>query len=160
MVGAFGFRDQLQDSLMLLWFDESITRNQIIYHAMHQFEEGDVLHWWHPEKNNGTRTRYTDDLLWLPYILSKYIKYTGDIEILDEQIPYVKSEVLKENEIERYTETETTQYTESLFRHCLKAIEYGVKIDENGLPKMGNGDWNDGMNNIQGQSIWLRIFYL
>ena len=156
--GAFGFRDQLQDSLMILWFDSEITRNQILYHAMHQFEEGDVLHWWHKEKNNGTRTRYTDDLLWLPYITSKYVDYTADTSILDEQIPYVKSEILKDNEIERYTETIITDYKDTLYNHCKKAIDYGVKIADNGLPKMGNGDWNDGMNKIGGQSIWLGFF--
>ncbi len=158
--GAFGFRDQLQDSLMVMWFDSQITRNQILYHAMHQFEEGDVLHWWHKEKNNGTRTRYTDDLLWLPYITSKYIEHTGDIDILEEEIPYVKSDILKDNEIERYTETTVTDYKDTLYNHCKKAIDYGVKLADNGLPQMGNGDWNDGMNKVCGQSIWLRFFYL
>lgn len=158
--GAFGFRDQLQDSLCFLWFDSNITKNQILYHAAHQFEEGDVLHWWHPEKNNGTRTRYTDDLLWLPYVLSKYIEFTGDKSILDEKVPYVKADVLKENEVERYTDTTTTAYEDTLYNHAKQAIKRGVKISKNGLPKMDGGDWNDGMNKIKGQSIWLRIFYI
>lgn len=156
--GAFGFRDQLQDSLALLWFESKVTRNQIIYHAMHQFEEGDVLHWWHPEKNNGTRTRYSDDLLWLPYVLCKYCEFTGDYSILDEEVPFVKAEKLKDDEIERYTNTSYTNYSVTIYEHAKKAIEYGVKIDKNGLPKMGNGDWNDGMNKIGGQSIWLGFF--
>lgn len=156
--GAFGFRDQLQDSLSILWYEPEVTRNQIIYHAMHQFEEGDVLHWWHPEKNNGTRTRYSDDLLWLPYVLCKYCEFTGDYSILDEEVPFVKAEKLKDDEIERYTNTSYTNYSTTIYEHAKKAIEYGVKIDKNGLPKMGNGDWNDGMNKIGGQSIWLGFF--
>lgn len=156
--GAFGFRDQLQDSLSILWYEPEVTRKQIIYHAMHQFEEGDVLHWWHPEKNNGTRTRYSDDLLWLPYVLCKYCEFTGDYSILDEEVPFVKAEKLKDDEIERYTNTSYTNYSTTIYEHAKKAIEYGVKIDKNGLPKMGNGDWNDGMNKIGGQSIWLGFF--
>lgn len=156
--GAFGFRDQLQDSMSLLWFDSDITRNQILYHAAHQFEQGDVLHWWHPEKNNGTRTRYTDDLLWLPYVLSRYVEFTGDTEILDERIPYVKADVLKDEEVERYTEVEVTAYDDTLYNHAKQAIKNGVKLAENGLPRMNGGDWNDGMNKIKGQSIWLGFF--
>lgn len=156
--GAFGFRDQLQDSLMLLWFDFELTKKQILYHASHQFEEGDVLHWWHKEKNNGTRTRYTDDLLWLPFVISKYVEFTGDIEILEEKTPYAKSEVLRDDEIERYMEVETTEYEDTLYNHAKKAIKHGVNLSENGLPKMNGGDWNDGMNKIKGQSIWLGFF--
>ena len=156
--GAFGFRDQLQDSMMFLWFDENITRNQILYHAAHQFEEGDVLHFWHPEKNSGTRTRYSDDLLWLPFVLSKYIEYTGDVSILDEKVPYVKCEPLKENEAERYTDVETTKFEDTLYNHAKQAIKYGVKLSDKGLPLMNGGDWNDGMNKIKGNSIWLGFF--
>lgn len=156
--GAFGFRDQLQDSLMFLWFDSNITRNQILYHAMHQFEEGDVLHWWHAEKNNGTRTRYSDDLLWLPYVLGKYVEFTGDIQILNEKVSYVTSEVLGENEEERYINVDITKYEDTIYNHAKKAIQYGVKLSENGLPKMNGGDWNDGMNKVRGQSIWLGFF--
>ena len=156
--GAFGFRDQLQDALSLLWFDSNITRNQILLHAAHQFEEGDVLHWWHPEKNNGTRTRYSDDLLWLPYVISKYVEFTGDTKILDERVPYVRSEVLRDDEVERYTVVETTEYEDTLYNHAKQAIKFGVQLSENGLPKMNGGDWNDGMNQIKGQSIWLGFF--
>ncbi|MBQ9314695.1 MAG: hypothetical protein IJ220_06890 [Clostridia bacterium] len=156
--GAFGFRDQLQDSLSILWFDSNITRKQILYHAAHQFEEGDVLHWWHQEKNNGTRTRYSDDLLWLPYVLSKYVEFTGDVQILEERVPYVKSEILREDEVERYTNVEITAYNDTLYDHAKKAIKFGVNLSENGLPKMNGGDWNDGMNKIKGQSIWLGFF--
>lgn len=156
--GAFGFRDQLQDSMMFLWSDEKLTRNQILYHAMHQFEEGDVLHFWHPENNAGTRTRYSDDLLWLPYVISKYIESTGDISILDEKIPYVKCEPLKDTETERYTNVEVTKYEDTLYNHAKQAIKYGVKLSEKGLPLMNGGDWNDGMNKIKGNSIWLGFF--
>lgn len=156
--GAFGFRDQLQDSMMFLWFDEKLTRNQILYHAMHQFEEGDVLHFWHPENNAGTRTRYSDDLLWLPYVLSKYVENTGDVSILDEKIPYVKCEPLKDTEMERYTNVEVTKYEDTLYNHAKQAIKYGVKLSEKGLPLMNGGDWNDGMNKIKGNSIWLGFF--
>ena len=156
--GAFGFRDQLQDSMMFLWFDEKLTRKQILYHAMHQFEEGDVLHFWHAENNAGTRTRYSDDLLWLPYVLSKYVESTGDISILDEKIPYVKCEPLKTNEAERYTNVEVTKYEDTLYNHAKQAIKYGVKLSEKGLPLMNGGDWNDGMNKIKGNSIWLGFF--
>lgn len=156
--GAFGFRDQLQDSMMFLWFDEKLTKKQILYHAMHQFEEGDVLHFWHAESNAGTRTRYSDDLLWLPYVLSKYIECTGDVSILDEKIPYVKCEPLKNNEAERYTNVEVTKYEDTLYNHAKQAIKHGVKLSEKGLPLMNGGDWNDGMNKIKGNSIWLGFF--
>ena len=156
--GAFGFRDQLQDSLSLLWVDSSLTKQQILLHAAHQFEEGDVLHWWHAENNSGTRTRYTDDLLWLPFVMCQYIDFTQDYSILEEKVPYVKSEVLKKKEEERYLIAEVTSYQDTIYSHVKRAIEYGIKLSENGLPKMNGGDWNDGMNEIKGQSIWLGFF--
>lgn len=156
--GAFGFRDQLQDILSLLFIEPKIARKQILYHAEHQFVEGDVLHWWHPEKNNGVRTRYSDDLLWLPFCVCEYVNVTGDENILDEEVSYVSCEPLLENEIERYQEVQVTDFSESLFLHCKRAIEKNLDFDE--LPLIGGGDWNDGMNNIFGESVWLRIFSL
>ena len=156
--GAFGFRDQLQDSLMMLYYDASITRKQILYHAAHQFPEGDVLHWWHPEKDNGIRTRYSDDLLWLPFVLCEYVQKEKDVEILREEIPYVQMELLKEGENEKYETTKQTDYTESLYFHVKRAVEKSLSFGEHGLPKMGSGDWNDGMNGIFGESVWLGFF--
>lgn len=156
--GAFGFRDQLQDSLILLYYNPEMTKKQIIYHAKHQFIEGDVLHWWHPEKDNGIRTRYTDDLLWLPYVLYEYIAKEKDYEILDENVPYVKMTSLSENENERYDNVEIEEKEESLYMHAKRAIERSLSFGEHGLPRMSGGDWNDGMNNVKGESIWLRIF--
>lgn len=158
--GAFGFRDQLQDTLMLLYYKPEITKKQIIYHAKHQFIEGDVLHWWHPEKDNGIRTRYTDDLLWLPYVLYEYIAKEKDYEILDMNIPYVKMASLSDEENERYANVETEEKEESLYMHAKRAIEKSLSFGEHGLPKMSGGDWNDGMNNVKGESVWLRFLFI
>ena len=136
--GAFGFRDQLQDSLMLLYFNPELTKKQIIYHAEHQFFEGDVLHWWHPEKDNGIRTRYTDDLLWFPYVLSEYIEKEKDYSILDIEVPYVKMRSLEEFEDERYDNVYKTDFKESIYIHAKKAIEKSLVFGENGLPNMGS----------------------
>ncbi len=156
--GAFGFRDQLQDVLSLLVECPEIAKKQILYHAAHQFQEGDVLHWWHPEKNNGIRTRYRDDLLWLPYVVSEYVKVTGDFNILDEEIPYIEGKLLEDNENEIYQEVKQSTFKESLCKHCIRAIENSLQYGTNGLPKMEGGDWNDGMNLVGGESIWLGFF--
>lgn len=158
--GAFGFRDQLQDVLMFINLNPLRARKQILYHAGHQFIEGDVQHWWHPENNKGIRTRYTDDLLWLPYVACKYVKTTGDTQILDEEISYLAGEVLKENEKERYCDTKSTNEKENLFMHMMRAISKSMEFGENGLPSIGSGDWNDGMNAIEGQSVWLGFFMI
>lgn len=156
--GAFGFRDQLQDSLMFLYYNPELTKKQIIYHAKHQFIEGDVLHWWHPEKDNGIRTRYTDDLLWLPYVLAEYIEKEKDYSILKIEVPYVKMQNLAETEDEKYESVEKTKTEETIYMHAKRAIEKSLNFGENGLPKMGGGDWNDGMNKIKGESVWLGFF--
>lgn len=156
--GAFGFRDQLQDTLSMLYVNPQITRKQILYSAAHQFIEGDVLHWWHPEKDNGIRTRYTDDLLWLPYVLAEYINKENDYSVLDEMVSYVSMPELLEHEKEKYSEVTVTELKEKIYTHAIRAIEKSLEFGENNLPKIGGGDWNDGMNNICGESVWLGFF--
>ncbi|MFC1936214.1 GH36-type glycosyl hydrolase domain-containing protein [Chloroflexota bacterium] len=160
--GAFGFRDQLQDVLAVLHSRPDIARLQILEAARHQFEAGDVLHWWNPPLGRGVRTRFSDDLLWLPFVTAEYIAATGDASILKENIPFLKGEVLKPEEVERYAQYEATQKTFSLYEHCRRALEKGSTTGVHGLPLMGTGDWNDGMNQVgvegRGESIWLGWF--
>ncbi|WP_428910308.1 GH36-type glycosyl hydrolase domain-containing protein [Niallia sp. Krafla_26] len=161
--GAYGFRDQLQDSLAMLHTLPELTRKQILLHAAHQYEEGDVQHWWHEETQRGIRTLFSDDLLWLPYTVSRYIEHTGDAGVLDEIIPFIHSEPLKEGEHERYEPTVQSSQSADIYDHCLRAIDKALsRIGEHGLPLMGVGDWNDGMNlvgaNGRGESIWLGWF--
>ena len=160
--GAFGFRDQLQDVLALLHTSPSLVRDQILYHAAHQFIEGDVQHWWHEETHHGIRTKFSDDLLWLPYAATRYTEHTGDYNIWDELIPFLESAPLEENEFERYDFTQISEKTGTLYEHCILAIERALRFGEHGLPLMGAGDWNDAMNRVGrnqlGESIWLGWF--
>ncbi|MCM2532713.1 NdvB [Neobacillus pocheonensis] len=162
--GAFGFRDQLQDSLAFLHSDPSITRKQILINAAHQYQEGDVQHWWHEETHKGIRTKFSDDLLWLPYTVSRYLEQTGDYDILKEKVPFLHSDVLKEGELERYEDTVVSEKTGSILEHCLRTIHHALKFGEHGIPLMGIGDWNDGMSRIgakgDGESVWLGWFLL
>ena len=160
--GAFGYRDQLQDSMAIKYFMPDLTRNQIIKHSKHQFIEGDVEHWWHEETKMGIRTMFSDDYLWLPYVTADYIEFTGDYSILDEETPYIEGKVLKEGEIEKYDVHKESNIKESIYKHCIKAIEKGLKFGENGLPLIGSGDWNDSLSNVgikgKGESVWLGFF--
>ena len=162
--GAYGFRDQLQDCLGMKYIDQDILKEQIIKCAEHQFIEGDVLHWWHEETKKGCRTRFSDDLLWLPYSVVEYINVTADYSILEEKVAYLKGENLKENEQETYNQFYKTEEQETIYEHCIKAINKSLNFGKEGFPKIGSGDWNDGFSNIgtkgKGESVWLRIFLI
>ena len=160
--GAYGFRDQLQDSMSIGILDSSITREQILRSASRQYLEGDVQHWWHPVINSGIRTRFSDDLLWLPYVTAEYINSTGDYSILEEEAPYLEDEPLREGEDERYTIVNQSSKSGSIYEHCLKAIDIALKFGRHNIPLMGSGDWNDGMSTVgnkgEGESIWVGWF--
>ena len=160
--GAIGFRDQLQDSLALKNIEPETMKKQILKHASHQFIEGDVEHWWHEEINRGIRTRFSDDLLWLPYTVSEYIDTTNDIEILNEEVNYISGKELEIWEMERYDKYLKSENKETLLMHCIRAIDKACDFGENGLPKIGSGDWNDGFSKVGaegiGESVWLGFF--
>ena len=160
--GAFGFRDQLQDCLALKYVDSNLLKEQILKHAAHQFIEGDVEHWWHEETMRGIRTRFSDDRLWLVYLTQDYISFTGDTSILDIQIPYLKGEPLEQEIDEKYDLYLPSEQSETLYEHCKKAIDISLNFGENGLPKIGSGDWNDSFSTVgnkgKGESVWLGFF--
>ncbi len=160
--GAIGFRDQLQDTMGLKYIDPNIMKNQILIHAQKQFLDGDVLHWWHIETNRGIRTRFSDDLLWLCYVTAEYINFTGDYSILDIKVPYIVGEKLQEGVDEKYDVYQKSDIEESLWMHCKRALNKSFNFGENGLPKIGSGDWNDGFSEVgnkgKGESVWLGFF--
>ena len=160
--GAIGFRDQLQDTLGVKYIEPKFMKEQILLQSRHQFIEGDVEHWWHEETQRGIRTRFSDDLLWLCYVVSEYIEYTGDTSILKEETPYLKGNELEDGIDERYDKYEESEITGTIYEHCIKAIEKSLNFGENGLPKIGSGDWNDGLNTVgnkkKGESVWLGFF--
>ena len=160
--GAFGFRDQLQDTIALKYINPEIMKNQIIKHSSHQFIEGDVEHWWHDETRRGIRTRFSDDLLWLAYITEEYINFTGDYTILDIKTNYIEGADLEEGTDEKYDKYLPSKESGTIYEHCKKAIEKKINLGENDLPTIGSGDWNDGFSTVgnkgKGESIWLGFF--
>ena len=159
--GALGYRDQLQDSLALISSWPERTRYQIVLHASKQFEKGDVLHWWHEHSNAGIRTYFSDDYLWLPYVLAEYVTRTGDISVLDEETAYLEDKAMGDKR-EAYDIYHYIGKKDSVYEHAKKAISYGLSRtnSKNGLLEIGDGDWNDGFSNIRGESVWLTFFMM
>jgi len=160
--GAIGFRDQLQDSMALMVSRPQIARDQILLHASHQFPEGDVQHWWHPPSGRGIRTRISDNYLWLPYVVDQYILTTGDASILDAEVNFIEGPQLEPEKHDSYFTPSVSSRRAPLYEHCLLALDRTANLGPNGIPLMGGGDWNDGMNEVgpkgKGESIWLGWF--
>src|SRR5580765_2760558 len=160
--GAYGFRDQLQDCLSILHSRPDLVKEQILLSASRQFREGDVQHWWHPPMGRGVRTTCSDDYLWLPYVVSRYVKHTGDETILDENVRFIEGRLLNPGEESNYELPAISNQSQSLYEHCKLAIQHGLHFGSHGLPVIGSGDWNDGMDKVgnegRGESVWLAFF--
>jgi len=160
--GAYGFRDQLQDACAFLATEPAIARDQILLHCAHQFVEGDVLHWWHPPRGLGIRTRFADDLLWLPLATAWYVRATGDRGLLEETAPFLSARALAPAEDEAVLEPSASGETADVYQHCCRALDRSLATGAHGLPLFGSGDWNDGMNRVgregRGESVWMAFF--
>lgn len=162
--GAVGFRDQIQDGMAIIYFDSAMTREHILRCASRQFLEGDVQHWWHPDNGSGVRTKISDDLLWLPYAAMQYVEITNDQSVMEEKVAYLEGRLLEPGEHEAFVPPKISEILGTVEEHCIKAIDRSLAVGPHGLPLIGGGDWNDGMNLVgvggKGESVWLAWFLI